>query len=293
MKTFDRFAPAFVVALGLNLGIGQAHAAFDVQATTDTNLLAAALVSSGLTINSVDIINGVGGQFGTYSGLSGTTISMPNGVVLSTGRVADIPNTGGLTISSELGGWGTTEFDTYAAGHIVNFSSSHDVASLKISFNLATASAISFKFAFGSVEYPDYVNDYTDGFLVFLDGTSDANQIVFDSNNVPVQVGNSFASLLTTADTNTNFGATHGLLGPLTTSTGLLAAGAHTIIFELGDVNDEKLDSAIFLADFGLSSTSTTGPVTAPSVPEPGSYALVLAGMAAIGFVHCKLALKR
>ena len=95
MKTFDRFAPAFVVALGINLGIGQAHAEFDVQATTDTNLLAAALVSSGVTINSVDIINGVGGQFGTYSGLTGTAISMPNGIVLSTGRVADIPNTGG------------------------------------------------------------------------------------------------------------------------------------------------------------------------------------------------------
>ena len=66
MKTFDRFAPAFVVALGINLGIGQAHAAFDVQATTDTNLLAAALVyciSYGMPVSIIIVVLFIYGFF--------------------------------------------------------------------------------------------------------------------------------------------------------------------------------------------------------------------------------------
>ena len=66
----------------------------------------------------------------------------------------------------------------------------------------------------------------------------------------PVQVGTSFAGTLTTADTNSAFASPHGLIGPLTTTSGQLTAGAHTILFEVADTNDPILDSALFLSSF-------------------------------------------
>ena len=62
-----------------------------------------------------------------------------------------------------------------------------------MNFSLASSSAIAFDFIFGSIEYPEYVDDFTDAAFVFLDG----QQITFDSAGNPVQVGQSFASSLT------------------------------------------------------------------------------------------------
>lgn len=151
-----------------------------------------------------------------------------------------------------MGVSGTTEFDTYGPGNIANFSRSNDVARLEVNFTLSSPSAVSFDFIFGSIEYPNFTSSYTDAFLVFLDGTT--NQIVFDPLHNPVQVGLSFASLLTTADQNTAFADPHGLVGPLTTTTPVLAAGSHTLLFEVGDVNDHLLDSAVFIANLRTSS---------------------------------------
>ena len=120
------------------------------------------------------------------------------------------------------------------------FPISYDVAALKVDFTLNAASQVGFDFVFGSVEYPVYVNSFTDAFIAFLDGTASADQIVFDASNNPVQVGTSFASALTTADTNTAFSNPHGLV-KLQTFTNELAAGSHYIIFEVGDVNDHVL----------------------------------------------------
>ena len=124
--------------------------------------------------------------------------------------------------------------------------------------------------------------------MTFLDGTANSDQIVFDSNNKPVQVGSSFASLLTTADTSTAFQNPQGIVGVLTTTTGTLAAGDHTLLFEVGDVNDGQLDSAVFLTGLQTATSTGGGPVTGPgvsAVPEPSSYALMLAGLAGMGAV--------
>jgi hypothetical protein len=79
----------------------------------------------------------------------------------------------------------------------------------------------------------------------------------------------------------------------LTTVSDELAAGDHTIHFEVGDVNDGQLDSAVFLANFGLcvpgpqgqGCESGTTPPDGNGAPEPGSLALIgiaLAGIAAL-----------
>ena len=182
------------------------------------------------------------------------------------------------TPSTDTGAADTAEFTAYGPGHISNFLTSNDVASLTVAFTLAAASQVGFDFIFGSVEYPQFAGAYTDAFLAFLDGTATANQIVFDASNQAVQVGASFSSALTTADTNTAFANPHGLV-KLQTFTGVLSAGAHTIKFEVGDVNDHVLDSAVFISNFHAGA-GTIG--TVPGVPEPGSIALVSIGFAGL-----------
>ena len=290
IESFRRAATA-TAAIAALAAAAPAFAGISITPTTTPSALGSFVTGSGLTVDSTTIVTGDAAQFGTFSNFSGSKINVGSGVVLSTGKVSSITGVDGITPSGEFGGAGTPEFDAYAAGRVTNFQDSHDVASLKLTFTLATASAVSFSFVFGSVEFPEFTGKFTDAFLTFLDGTAASNQIVFDASNKPVQVGSSFASSLTTADTSTVFTDPHGLLGPLTTTTGLLAAGTHTLLFEVGDVNDDELDSAVFLTGLGVASgggdgppvTTPGGPITTP-VPEPGTYALMLGGLGVVGF---------
>jgi hypothetical protein len=184
----------------------------------------------------------------------------------------------GTTPSTDTGQPGTSEFNAYGPGHIANFSGSFDVASLLVNFTLSASSQVGFTFIFGSVEYPQFTSNFTDAFLAFLDGTATTNQVVFDSSNNAVQVGTSFASALTTADTNTAFANPHGLMKLQTFTTTELSAGAHTLRFEIGDVNDHILDSAVFISD--LHAGGGTGGTT--PVPEPGTWLLLAANCAGV-----------
>lgn len=251
--------------------------------TTNTSLLAAALGGGGgLTINSVTILNGAASQFGTYTSFNSPPVTIGDGIVMSSGQAAQVTaafHSVGGSPSTDTGQPGTAEFNAYGPGHITNFSASFDVAALQVNFTLSSASQIGFQFVFGSVEYPVFTSNFTDAFLAFLDGTGTANQIVFDSFGNPVQVGATFASALTTADTNSAFSNPHGLVRLQTFTLSPISAGAHTLRFEVGDVNDHILDSAVFIS--GLVAGSGPGG-TGPPVPEPATLALGGIGLAAL-----------
>jgi len=245
----------WLVALATTALVLPVRGAVSVTPTTDTTALGAALNPQGLTITSASIEYGIDGQFGTYSNFNLPPVTITNGVVLSSGDVSHVGDAPDPDLyfpepNYEMGDNNSLEFDAYGADHIENFLESHDVAVLRVDFNLTTNTPIKFDFVFGSVEYPTYTSEFTDAMLVFLDGTDPTNQITFDANMQPVQVGVSFSGLVTTDDQNTAFANPHGLLGRLTTTTAMLAAGDHTIRFEVGDVNDDLLDSAAFIANF-------------------------------------------
>lgn len=259
--------------------------AVETTPTMDPTLLANGLRPFGLTITGVSIHNGVAGQFGTYRNFETLPVTIRPGVVLSSGDVTDLspllealdpeynPASPPARVNSQMvpepDTGGTPEFDNYGAtgGNIENFNGSYDVAALRVDFSIEEDSPIKFDFIFGSVEFPYWTSQFTDAFLVFLDGFDDAHQITFDSNGNAVQVGSSFAGLETTADLNTAFSNPHALIHHLTTTTELLSSGDHFIIFEVGDVNDHILDSVAFISNLRA---EPGAPGTNPSEDCPG-----------------------
>ncbi|MFO0974396.1 MAG: choice-of-anchor L domain-containing protein [Phycisphaerae bacterium] len=237
-----------------------ASAGIVVNSTPTPSDLATALNPSGLQITAVTVLGGAPGQIGTYADFSLAPITIADGIVLSSGDVTQMGPPADPVLdfpqpSYDMGTPGTLEFDAYGStplpggGTLIeNFFSSNDVAAIQVDFALDNDSQVQFDFVFGTVEFPYWTSLYTDAFLVFLDGVDPASQITFDRNGNPVQVGVSFTSLVSTDDLNTAFAFPHGLLVKLTTTTAVLPSGDHTIRFEMGDVNDHILDSAVFIS---------------------------------------------
>lgn len=272
MKHTPSFVAFSTVLLSASLPAG---ASVTTVPTMSPAALAAALHPVGLTIESVTIRNGLAGQFGTFENFIVPPVTIQDGIVLSSGSVFDLGPIPGATepdydVASpppqvnnqmypfEVPG-GTAEFDDYGflSGNIENFGGSFDVAAITVEFNLEEDSQVKFDFIFGSVEFPFYTGSFTDAFLVFLDGTDPENQITFDTSGSAVQVGSSFAGLETTEDLNCAFSNPHALIHHLTTTTPLLRSGTHTLIFEVGDVNDHILDSAVFISHLRTGSGTT------------------------------------
>jgi hypothetical protein len=266
---------------------GSANALVVTQDTNGADLLNA-LVPNQAQFSSIAANYSFGNSaaVGTYTSFTSPPVTIGNGIVLSTGQAVQTvgPASPGSSPSTDFGVGSTPEINAYAPTHITNWNSSHDAAVLTVNFSLSAPSAVAFDFIFGSIEFPVYTNQFTDAAYVFLDGS----QITFDASGNPVQVGTSFAGSLTTADTNSAFANPHGLIGPLTTNSGTLTAGPHTIMFEVADTNDGILDSALFLSDFHTAAGGG-GPCTVncgTAVPEPGSLALLAPALFALAGVR-------
>jgi len=290
-QSLAKLALSTVIVPLVGVALTSTASALTVVNTTSSAALSAALGGGGgLTITSATASGASdASQFGTYTGFTSPPVTIGDGVVLSTGPVAQVVGPASpLNIpSNNTGAPGTAEFNAYGPGHIANFTSSNDVAKLTVNFNLASADQVGFDFVFGSVEYPDFVNNFTDSFLAFLDGTAITDQIVFDASNNAVQVGTTFAGALTTGDTNTAFANPHGLLKLTTFTQNALTAGAHTLTFEIGDVNDHILDSGVFISNLHAG-TGQGG--TNPNIPEPGT---ALFGVAMLGACFSRRAGRR
>ena len=283
-----------LLAAGMAVALASAAQAVTVVPLTDASTVGGTLVdhllqpSSGLTVQpgSVQYIgNTAVGQSGTYSGFDfaatggRAALSIADGIVLSSGsaQVPDsntaegyttITGTGGSEVISEI-----TDRDSY------------DQNLLSFSFEaVAGSTSVSASFIFGTDEYPEFAESpFVDGFAFVVDGV---NYATFpDGSPVSLLTYESNDNLLDNQEGL--YGIEYDGLTQRLTITGLLdtTRSVHTLDIIVADTGDEEYDSAVYLSGLRAGTAGSGGVTPPPPIPEPETYALMLAGLAGVGFI--------
>jgi len=234
--------------------------AFSVTQTSNLQTLKDNLLgtnTAGLSNFSLSI-TGNAQAFGTFTG---DPFGLGSGIVLSTGRVADLPGPSSGFASTSLG------------------TSPGDLAELNLSFFAdSTAEKLFFKYVFGSEEFPEFGgSSFNDSFELLLNGTNLAkltdgktvtiNNLVPNpsgSQNNPDYIDNSsgLAASIIKLDGLTKVLGFEGLLKKNDTN---------VVTFRIKDVGDTILDSAVLVQ-------GKLGTVEPEPVPEPMTMAGLMAG---------------
>jgi hypothetical protein len=224
-------------------------------------------------------------QSGTYSGFnlapssgSSSTLTLGNGIVLTSGNV-NFPFTNTLNQFTGNSGSGENAALTTLAG-----TTTFDANVLSFNFTVAAgANAIKAQFVFGTDEFP--TQSVTDIFGFFVDGVNFAKfsdgQLISNTPGNPTNfISNPVGAGL--------YGIEYNGLTQAFTVTGLLGAGSggvHTFSVGIADTSDSIFDSGVFVTSLMTTTADGGGGIGVNPIPEPETYALMLAGLAMVGTV--------
>ena len=235
------------------------------------------LNQSGITVNSATI-SGASNQAGTYTNGTGT-YGLPNtGIVLSSGNVADYadgPNNNSGNSGSGLADATQAQNDLLSpiTGQLDHF----DAVQLDISFDVASEiSSVTFFGAFGSEEFPEYVNSgVNDGFGLFVNGTNVAGvQSPSTGTNLPVNIDHPDFANITGTELD-------GMLAPngnpvLRFDVPVNPGATNDFSIILADAGDSILDTTVYLSSFGASTPNEEergetefNPILPSNPPDP------------------------
>lgn len=159
-----------------------------VESGFTANELASALVGGGLSISNATFTGGSSAA-GSFTFTDSTVIGFGQGIMLSSGNVADV-------VGPNAADWTSTDFTSPGDTDLTNLSGyqTFDAAVLEFDF-VPTANQVVFQYTFASDEYPEWVNTpYNDVFAFYVNGSNYATvrQVAGDPNSafVPVAVNN-------------------------------------------------------------------------------------------------------
>jgi hypothetical protein len=229
-------------------------------------------------------------QSGTYSGFnlapssgSTPTLTLGNGILLTTGSsVLPLTNTvNNFTTSTGSGANAQLGALSASAG---GTTATNDANVLSFSFNVgAGLTSVSAQFVFATDEFP--TQSVTDIFGFFVDGVNYAKfsdgQLISNTPGNPTNfINNPVGGGLYNIEYNG--------LTQVFTVVGLLGAGnpdgSHTLTIGIADTSDSIFDSGVFITSLHAGTDTGGGGVT-PSIPEPGTYALMLGGLGVLGAI--------
>lgn len=273
------FAASFVVAPGANADTGALLTTPLSGALTPTNL-ANRLVGSGVTVSNV-VYTGANGAAGTFSGGGtgdGSIIGFDQGVVLSSGSISNVvgPNTHpGITTANGQPG------DLDLNG-LLPSGSTQDASVLSFDF-LANASSISFRYVFASDEYNEFVNGgFNDVFGFFVNGhtlSTDCAKVDTQPVSIDTINGGSHPELFRNNSTDPGPATINTEMDGLTTvllcQAPVVANETNTMKLAIADVNDQNLDSNVFIESGSL---TTVPPVGTPTdvIGNPSSASAIV-----------------
>lgn len=223
---------------------------------TVTNV-AALLTGTGASITNVKI-TGSPLALGSYT--EAAVLGIGNGVVLSTGNIAD--SAGGNTSESSGASLGTVGHPALDA--IVAPFKTQDAVTLE--FDVITESpTFTIRYVFASEEYREWVDsEYNDVFAFYVDG---ANIALTPGTADPVTV-NTINHNVNNGLYNDNEGGAEtqfdGFTDPLLAIAVVEPGVSHHIRISIADASDGLLDSAVFIAQGGISGTQIA-PIISPT----------------------------
>ena len=281
-------AAAIAAAIGLHSGAAQAIVV--TQDTTTAGLLASLLSGApGLTITGSSLsghTSGGAASSGTYTNASGT-YGIGSGIVLSSGNVSDYadgPNVEtGKTTSYGVGASGAQEalLDPISGGAFDHF----DVTQLDLTFDVgAGVDRIFFNVVFGSDEYAEFVaSPFIDAFGIYLNGVNIAK---FAGD--PVNIDHPSMAFLPGTELDGILDPTGGSGDPIMLFEGLVTAGStgNTLTFIIADSSDSILDSTVYIQGLGAENPGGGTPGGGTPVPEPGTTAMFLIGLAGLALTQ-------
>lgn len=229
---------------------------------TPQQLVQDVLLGQGVVVSNITFTGGAE-QIG-YFDATNANFPIPEGIVLSTGDVADVPGTGGTFASTIVGNPGDPDLD------IVEPAGTNDAVALTFDF-VPTGDSIRFDYIFGSEEYPEFVNSgFNDAFVFTISGPGFNGPFANGGENIalipgtvtPVTIDNLNAGLNNQYYIDNNNGTDpdgvvyDGYTVTLTALAEVQCGETYTLKFVIGDGGDSSFDSGVFLEARSFSSNA-------------------------------------
>jgi large repetitive protein len=281
-----QIAKAVIAVLAWQMvGVGNVQAqsgVFSVTPSTNATTLAQSIVGTGVTLVGTPTLTGMTGQAGLFDAFTTGpfqnpvtnatgNVSIPRGVILSSGLVQNATGSYLGGADADLGGAGDT-----ALSGIAGFAT-QDAVSLEFSF-IPDSNEIFIEYLFASTEYPGFVNSsFNDVFAFFVNGVNVAlvagtnDPVTINKINAGNPVGTGvtnpqFFTQYSTSNTPFNYGGATVLLTARATVT---KGVVNTFRFAIADASDGSLDSAVMI---GAGKFTTINPtslaVATPTLPN-------------------------
>ncbi len=219
---------------------------------TPTQLVEDVLLGQGVVVSNITY-TGDPMQIG-YFNSTNAVFPISEGIVMSSGDVADIPAAGGTFASTIVGVGGDVDLD------VVSNAGTNDAVVLEFDF-VPTGDSIKFDYIFGSEEYPEFVNGgFNDVFAFIISGPGFAGPFANGGVNIalipgtvtPVTIDNVNDGLNSQYYIDNSGGGANGVVydGYTVTLTALAEVQCgeeYHLKFAIADAGDSSYDSGVFL----------------------------------------------
>ena len=244
---------------------------------TATDAVETILLGDGIQAFNITF-NGSPEQIGSFNGQN-SNIGIGEGVVLASGDVIVTVGPNDIGSATEGGGnFGATDPDLE---QLIPGFGLNDAAVLEFDF-IAAGDSVSFRYVWGSEEYPEFVNSsFNDVFGFFLSGPGISGPYSLNAINIALVPGTTLPVTIDNVNIgvnsqfyvdNTNGGANATQLDAFTTvltaeAGGLQCGETYHIKIALADAGDSSYDSAVFLEAGSFASNDVSISATIPNTP--------------------------